>query len=564
MRSAHLETDAFVLSLNPERPSASQSNAASGEALCPQADPLSPQKHAAFLAEMDGLYGTEEYKLWAYENLGGAVRIPTESYDDIGPVGEDPRWETRLLLHDYMLKRFPLVHSTLPRTVIHKYALVYHWQGSDTSLKPLLLTAHQDVVPVDPVTVDQWLQPPYSGYFDGEWIWGRGSCDDKSGLIGSLTAIESLLKKGFKPARSIVLAYGIDEERGGVDGARYMKDYLLDTYGRDSFAMLVDEGGGYNSVHGVIFSTPAVAEKGKLNVRIEVNTPGGHSSVPPAHTGIGLLSTLITSLESHPLPVALHPGSTYFSALQCSAAHDPSFDPTLSELIAAASSGSNSSALGLLEDKLMEQDERKYRAIAGTTQAIDLIGGGVKVNALPERAWAVVDHRISDASSVAELIQRYTDVLSPVTTSLNLTLNSFGTVIPPSTTPIGEVKLTDAYGTALNPAPVTSTDLSSGPWRLLSGTILSTLATSLRTENGTEYAKENKAVMAPGLNLGIIDTRHYWNLTQHIFRYGHRGASDNFNGAHTVNEAVKAEGYLEMIRMFTTLILNADETDLLD
>lgn len=106
------------------------------------------------------------------------------------------------------------------------------------------------------------------------------------------------------------------------------------------------------------------------------------------------------------------------------------------------------------------------------------------------------------SSSVAELIQRYTDVLSPVTTSLNLTLNSFGTVIPPSTTPIGEVKLTDAYGTALNPAPVTSTDLSSGPWRLLSGTILSTLATSLRTENGTEYAKENKAVMAPGLNLG--------------------------------------------------------------
>lgn len=112
-------------------------------------------------------------------------------------------------------------------------------------------------------------------------------------------------------------------------------------------------------------------------------------------------------------------------------------------------------------------------------------------------------------SSVAELIQRYTDVLSPVTSSLNLTLNSFGTVIPTSTTPIGEVKLTDAYGTALNPAPVTPTDLSSGPWRLLSGTILSTLASSLRTENGTEFAKENKAVVAPGLSLG---TFIYWDL----------------------------------------------------
>ena len=63
-----------------------------------------------------------------------------------------------------------------------------------------------DVVPVDPTTVDQWIHPPYSGYFDGEFllypwchgystsslslsgkrIWGRGSSDDKSGLIGIL------------------------------------------------------------------------------------------------------------------------------------------------------------------------------------------------------------------------------------------------------------------------------------------------------------------------------------------------------------------------------------------
>jgi Gly-Xaa carboxypeptidase len=62
-----------------------------------------------------------------------------------------------------------------------------------------------DVVPVDPTTVHQWTHPPYSGYFDGEFllypsardthlplslsgkrIWGRGSSDDKSGLIGIL------------------------------------------------------------------------------------------------------------------------------------------------------------------------------------------------------------------------------------------------------------------------------------------------------------------------------------------------------------------------------------------
>jgi Gly-Xaa carboxypeptidase len=63
---------------------------------------------------------------------------------------------------------------------------VYEWKGTDDSVKPLLLAAHLDVVPVNPATYDDWINPPYSGYFDGEWIWGRGSCDDKPGVIGSL------------------------------------------------------------------------------------------------------------------------------------------------------------------------------------------------------------------------------------------------------------------------------------------------------------------------------------------------------------------------------------------
>jgi hypothetical protein len=36
------------------------------------------------------------------------------------------------------------------------------------------------------------------------------------------------------------------------------------------------------------------------------------------------------------------------------------------------------------------------------------------------------------------------------------------------------------------------------------------------------------------------DTRHYWRLTKHIFRYGHRGAADGYNGAHTTNEGEEA------------------------
>ncbi|KAA1468984.1 carboxypeptidase S [Dentipellis sp. KUC8613] len=521
--------------------------------LCPQVDPIAPSKHAALAGALDAWFQEDAYKLWAYEGLGGAIRIPTEIYDDIGKPGEDPRWNTQLVLHDYLEQRFPLVHAELTRTKVNTFALVYHWQGTNPALKPVLLTAHQDVVPVDANTVGDWIHPPYSGYFDGEWIWGRGSCDDKSGLIGSMTAVESLLKRKFKPERSVVLAYGIDEERGGRDGATAIRDYLLASYGENAFSILVDEGGGYSDHNGVIFSSPSVAEKGKLNVRIEVTTLGGHSSQPLPHTSIGYLSALIKTLEDHPLPAHLYRNRTYFRALECSAAHDPGLSSHLRNLIADART--DDTALAELETTLLAQDERGYRAILATTQAVDLIGGGVKVNALPESAWAVVDHRIADWSSVESLQERYSDVLSSVVADYNLTFDAFGKSMSDVTDAAGHVRISDAYGTALNPAPVTPTG-ESEPWKFLSGTILSTLGTSLRKELAGK-----RAVVAPGMNL---DTRHYWNLTKHIFRYGHRDMKDGFNGAHTINEAIQGEEYLEMIRFFSRLILNADETDLLE
>lgn len=48
--------------------------------------------------------------------------------------------------------------------------------------------------------------------------------------------------------------------------------------------MLVDEGGDYMNEYGVAVATVGTAEKGYIDARVEVTAPGGHSSVPPAHT----------------------------------------------------------------------------------------------------------------------------------------------------------------------------------------------------------------------------------------------------------------------------------------
>jgi Gly-Xaa carboxypeptidase len=112
--------------------------------------------------------------------------------------------------------------------------------------------AHQDVTPVDPKTIDDWAYPPYSGHYDGKRIWGRGAIDDKSGLMGILIAIETLLEEGFTPAREVVLSFGFDEEISGNHGAKYMAKELETLYGEDSFAVILDEGGGYTEIFGGI------------------------------------------------------------------------------------------------------------------------------------------------------------------------------------------------------------------------------------------------------------------------------------------------------------------------
>lgn len=461
-----------------------------------------------------------------------------------------------LVFHDYLQKRFPLVHANMQVTKVNLYALAYHWQGSEDSLKPILFTAHQDVVPVNPDSLDDWIHPPYSGYFDGKWIWGRGSCDDKSGLIGTLTAMEMLLQDGFKPKRSVVLAYGIDEEKGGNYGAEPLAEYLTEVYGENSFALLVDEGGRYDDNGEIIMAAPSVAEKGYMDVQIEVTTLGGHSSRPPVHTGIGFLSHLITTLEAHPFPTALLRNGTYFASLECAAAHDPTIPTARRELIKAAMT--NDAALSKLHaDMLAEDTSGMHAVMTGTTQAIDLIGGGVKINALPERTWAIANHRIADWSSTADLRARYVSVLAPAASALNLTFSAFESKpLPPAPQAAhGHVRVSQALEAPLEPAPVTPT-YGSAAWTLLAGTIRGTLASALRTD-----VTRKPSIVQPGMTTGNTDTRYYWGLTPHIFRYKHSDTKDAYNGAHTINEAMNAESLLEMVRFYARLVLNADEND---
>ncbi|KAJ8521566.1 hypothetical protein ONZ45_g1729 [Pleurotus djamor] len=538
---------------------------------CYQASELIPATNAEVWTGMGSTIDTEAFKTQAINWLAGAVRVPTESYDKMEPVGVDPRWEAFAPFHAYLLSAFPLVHESLTLTKVNTYGLWYEWTGSDSSRKPLLLAAHQDVVPVEPNTVKEWVHPPYSGYFDGQRLWGRGSTDDKSGLIGILSTIETLLEKGFKPSRTVVLSFGFDEEASGVYGAGYLSKALTEHYGEGAFAMIVDEGGlhihnppnqlgltdaycctvGFMESYGSVFATPGIAEKGYLDVKVDVSAAGGHSSIPPSHTSIGVLAALLVEYESNPYKTHLHHSSPVFATLQCYAKYAKDLPGSLRKTIKRATDSKK--AMTALEKILFS--DNMWESLVGTTQAITLTQGGVKSNALPEKAWAVVNHRISTESSVSETMEHDTALLKGLAKKFNLTYTAFGENIIQADNSKGSLSLSDAWGTALEPAPKTPTDRNAAPFALLSGTIKATY-------NAHRSITGDNIVVGPGIMSGNTDTRYYWKLSDHIFRYGHhnQGSSKNLlSGVHTVNESIDVDSFLEIIRFFATLILNADE-----
>ena len=228
--------------------------------------------------------------------LAGAIRIPTVSY-----VQECDRSQW-LAFHRYLEEQYPLLHQRLSREVIGEYGLLFHWEGTERNLDPMLLMAHMDVVPAASGTLDQWIYPPFSGTIADGYVWGRGCLDMKGSLIAICEACETLLQEGFVPKRSIYLSFGYDEELSG-SGAKQIAQTLDER--RVRLAFVLDEGG--TVISGTAFgvdrpiATLGVSEKGYVDVILRAQGQGGHSSRPPKHTALGEICECVQRIERKPM-----------------------------------------------------------------------------------------------------------------------------------------------------------------------------------------------------------------------------------------------------------------------
>ncbi len=200
-----------------------------------------------------------------------------------------------------------------------------------------------------------------------------------------------------------------------------------------------------------------------------LHTPGGHSSVPPDHTGVGIISEIVYTLEQEPYPITLGKGNPIFGLLQCAAEHGDVGEALAAEVRLGNGHGKVAQAA---RDRLAAQFAGQGKAqeyLVKTSQAVDIVGGGVKVNALPELVYAVANHRVSVDSEVQAVKDKLERVIAPVAKKHGLDVDFFGKEVRAEAGKASASKLKLRAINALEPAPITPT--GDAAWEVLSSAI---------------------------------------------------------------------------------------------
>lgn len=507
--------------------------------VCEQAPILSPSNTQVEQFIRDKVEDSK-YQSEIIDKLSGLIQIPSESYDDLGPIGQDNRWDVFYQVSKYIKTRYPTILKYAKLDHVNTHGLIFTWEGSmsTSEAKPILMLAHQDVVPVLAENVPDWTYPPYEGHFDGKTIWGRGSTDDKGYLISIMESMDLLMKSGFRPKRTIILAFGCDEEISGRNCARPISELLHDRYGDEGIYMMMDEGSfGLQTQFDQSFAMVSVAEKGYLDVEVNVTAPGGHASNPPDHNAIGVLSEIIMSIENHPFRGKLTAKNPIFNFLQCAAVHAISFPMNIRNKLERVENGDSTAQVQLAKSL----DEMRY--FFRTSQSVGKVNGGVKINAIPELASTMVNLRLAVDSSVAEVQKHYESLIRPIARKHGLSFQGFYTK-----TPDDPRKISLSAFDALEPAPISPVDAEA--FRVLSGTIRKTLKPLI---------KDQSLIVTPYLMPANTDTKFFWKLTKNIYRFSPLNLIHNLNRAHTTDEFIVAQEFVREPLFFATLILNADD-----
>jgi acetylornithine deacetylase/succinyl-diaminopimelate desuccinylase-like protein len=246
--------------------------------------------------------------------------------------------------------------------------------------RPILFSAHMDVVDARP---EDWQRSPFELVEENGAFYGRGTTDNKAGVVAMTSAILRLHAERLQPMRDLVFGFVADEETG-METTRLIVEH---PWVRDAeFAINTDAGGGLlDDVTGrpLIYLVQG-AEKTYASFELAVTNPGGHSSRPRADNAIYQLVRALAKVEAHEFPVMANDLTrAYLGAV--GQARTGEVGEALRRFAADPSDAAAATVLAKTPE---------FVGTTRTTCVATMLAAGHAENALPQSAKATVNCRI--------------------------------------------------------------------------------------------------------------------------------------------------------------------------
>ena len=431
----------------------------------------------------------------ATDALAQLVRCKTISYND--PAMEDDA-EFRKLI-DLLPTLYPRIFEICSVRELPDRALLLRWPGKKDNA-PSVMMAHYDVVPVNE---ESWEKPPFAGIIEDGILWGRGTLDTKATLNGILSAANYLISTGFVPENDLYFAFSGGEEVNGM-GAVNIVNYFVKLGIQP--ALVVDEGGavvenvfpGVKEPCGLI----GIAEKGMMNVCYTVHSGGGHASAPPAKTPITTLAKACRNIIDNPFKMHLtKPAAEMFDTL----GRRSTF---LYKLIF-----SNLWLFKPVLDLICKSSGGEMNALVRTTTAFTMMEGSNARNVIPAEAKLVSNMRLNPADSVESATAYLKKVVGDESVEITV-LESF------------------------QPSPISETGCES--WDKVASAVAETWL---------------GCVVSPYLMVQCSDSRHYRDLSNHVYRFSAMDlTSEERKTIHGNNERIRLESIAKAVEFYIRLM----------
>jgi acetylornithine deacetylase/succinyl-diaminopimelate desuccinylase-like protein len=265
------------------------------------------------------------------------------------------------------------IESQIYESAPNRCNVIARIEGADTARPGLVVHGHIDVVPAN---AQDWSVDPFAAEIRDGMIWGRGAVDMKNVDAMILAIVRKWARIGYKPPRTVVLAFFADEEAGMTFGSRWMASQHPEVFAGCTEA--ISEVGGFSVTVGDgkrLYFVEA-AQKGIHWMKLTATGRAGHGSMMNDENALTLLAEAVTKIGRYEWP------QRYTSTVK-----------TLFKKIADAT-GKRYDENDLRP--LLNEIGPTARMIGATLQNTanpTMLEAGYKANVIPGSATAVIDGR---------------------------------------------------------------------------------------------------------------------------------------------------------------------------